>query len=122
MLSDLFSRWRIEEYFRYKKQHYGFEGFRVRSLKAINALNRYVSFAICWLSTIGEKDENSKLKQIILAKAMALKKEVSFYLYQYGYGVMRILAQAHQGIHGWFKKKWERYKQLDMFRMVRMNN
>lgn len=117
-----FSRWRIEEYFRYKKQHYGFEGFRVRSLKAINALNRYVSFAICWLSTIGEKDENSKLKQIILAKAMALKKKVSFYLYQYGYGVMRILAQAHQGIQGWFKKKWEKYKQLDMFRMVRMNN
>lgn len=51
---------------------------------------------------------------------MALKKEVSFFLYQYGYGVMRILAQAHQGIRGWFRKKWEKYRQLEMFLVVRM--
>ena len=34
-----FSRWRIEEYFRCKKQMFQFENFRVRKLKAINALN-----------------------------------------------------------------------------------
>ena len=34
-----FSRWRIEEYFRCKKQTYQFENFRVRKLEAINALN-----------------------------------------------------------------------------------
>ena len=33
-----FSRWRIEEYFRAKKQVFDFENFRVRSLAAINAL------------------------------------------------------------------------------------
>ena len=121
IVRSYFSRWRIEEYFRFKKQHYGFEGFRVRSLKAINALNRYVSFSIGLLSTISQKDENSQLKQSILAKAMALKKEVSFFLYQYGYGVMRILAQAHQGIRGWLKKKWEKYKQLEMILVTRMN-
>jgi hypothetical protein len=31
------SRWRIEEYFRFKKQHFSFEGYRVRSLKSMNA-------------------------------------------------------------------------------------
>lgn len=87
-----FLRWSIEEYFGFKKQHYGFEDFRERSLKAINTLNRFVSFAIGLLSTISQKDENSRLMQTILAKAMALKNEVSFLLYQYGYGVMRILA------------------------------
>ena len=121
IVRSYFSRWRIEEYFRFKKQHYHFEGFRVRSLKAINALNRYVSFAIGLLGTLSQKGENSQLKQSILAKAMALKKEVSFFLYQYGYGVMRILAQAHQGIRGWFRKKWEKYRQLEMFLVVRMN-
>lgn len=34
-----FSRWKIEEYFRSKKQMFQFENFRVRKLKAINALN-----------------------------------------------------------------------------------
>lgn len=29
-----------------QKQHLGFEGFRVRNLKAMNALNRYLSYAI----------------------------------------------------------------------------
>ena len=52
---------------------------------------------------------------------MALKKEVSFYLYRYGYGLVRILAQAHQGIRGWLKKKWEKYKQLEMILVTRMN-
>ena len=39
------SRWRIEEYFRFKKQHFGFENFRVRSLMSINNLN---AFNICY--------------------------------------------------------------------------
>ena len=34
-----FSRWRIEEYFRCKKNVFDFENFRVRSISAINALN-----------------------------------------------------------------------------------
>ena len=38
-----FSRWRIEEYFRCKKQTYQFENFRVRKLEAINALNFYIT-------------------------------------------------------------------------------
>ena len=31
-----FYRWRVEEYFRSKKQEYDFENMRVRSLKAMN--------------------------------------------------------------------------------------
>ena len=38
-----FSRWRIEEYFRCKKQMFQFENFRVRKLKAINALNFFIT-------------------------------------------------------------------------------
>lgn len=36
---NYFSRWKIEEYFRCKKQMFQFENFRVRKLHAINALN-----------------------------------------------------------------------------------
>ncbi|MDI9413509.1 MAG: transposase, partial [Bacillota bacterium] len=40
------SRWRIEEYFRFKKQAYNFENFRVRNLKAINNLNQLLTYAL----------------------------------------------------------------------------
>ena len=46
-----FSRWRIEEYFRCKKQTYQFENFRVRKLEAINALNFYITLAMAFFSS-----------------------------------------------------------------------
>ena len=42
-------RWRIEEYFRCKKQMFQFENFRVRKLKAINALNFYITLCMASL-------------------------------------------------------------------------
>ena len=41
-----FSRWRIEEYFRCKKQVFQFENFRVRNLKSINALNFHITISL----------------------------------------------------------------------------
>ncbi|MHC1787088.1 MAG: hypothetical protein AB9880_08530 [Christensenellales bacterium] len=70
----------------------------MRSLKAINALNRCVSFAIALLGLLSQKGEYSQLKQGNLARAMALKKEASFFLYRYGCGAARVLAQAQEGI------------------------
>ena len=53
-----FSRWRIEEYFRCKKQQFNFEDFRVRKLKAINALNFYITVAMTYLARITMKDRH----------------------------------------------------------------
>ena len=47
-----FSRWKIEEYFRCKKQMFQFENFRVRKLRAINALNFYITLCMAFLSII----------------------------------------------------------------------
>ena len=38
-----FSKWRIEEYFRAKKQEYDLENIRVRSLKSINNVNKILT-------------------------------------------------------------------------------
>jgi transposase len=45
-----FSRWKIEEYFRCKKQMFQFENFRVRKLKAIHALNFYLTLCMASLA------------------------------------------------------------------------
>ena len=49
------SRWRIEEYSPFKKQHFAFESFRVRSLVAINNLNALVTYAIGLLGLLADK-------------------------------------------------------------------
>lgn len=50
-----FMRWRIEEYFRFKKQHLGFENIRVRTLKAMNNTKQFLSMVIALLCLQAEK-------------------------------------------------------------------
>ncbi len=97
------SRWRIEEYFRFKKQHFGFEGFRVRSIKAINALNSLLSFSISFLNRIMGKKADHKLKTAALRKANALREKVFFHYYRIAKGLAAILASARIGIKDWYK-------------------
>ena len=66
-------RWRIEEYFRSKKQQFNFENFRARKLKAINALNFYVSAAMAYLARVTMKDETNHIKYAVINAADPIK-------------------------------------------------
>jgi hypothetical protein len=107
-----FSRWRIEEYFRAKKQIFKFENFRVRSLKSINALNIHITLSMAFLVHISMKKATSAIKVKILEVAAPLKQKVGFLLYRLAKGILGILAYARRGIKGWFKTKRPRYSQL----------
>jgi IS4 transposase len=98
------SRWRIEEYFRFKKQHFRFENFRVRSLKAINTLNYLLTFSISLLNKIlGSKAD--RLKATICKRANSIRKNILFHYYRIAKGLARILALARTGIKDWYKSK-----------------
>lgn len=73
-----FSRWKIEEYFRCKKQVFQFENFRVRKLKAINALNFYITLCMAFLAHMSMKSESHALKVSIIQTAAPIKEKVSF--------------------------------------------
>lgn len=70
-----FSRWRIEEYFRCKKQVFQFENFRVRKLAAINALNFYITLCMAFLAHMYMKSESNGLKVAIIQKADPIKEK-----------------------------------------------
>ena len=74
-----FSRWKIEEYFRCKKQMFQFENFRVRKLSAINALNFYITLCMAFLAHISMKPETNALKVSIIQKADPVKEKVYFF-------------------------------------------
>jgi hypothetical protein len=107
-----FSRWRIEEYFRAKKQVFQFENFRVRNLVAINALNILITTCMAFLAHMTMKDETHSLKVAIIEEAAPLKNKVHFHYYRIALGISRILAHAYQGVRLWFKTKRPRYRQL----------
>jgi len=107
-----FSRWRIEEYFRCKKQVFKFENFRVRKLKSINALNFYITLCMAFLALITTKSETNALKVSIIKKAAPIKEKVQFYYYRLAKGISGILSYAKEGVRLWFKTKRPAYRQL----------
>ena len=107
-----FSRWKIEEYFRCKKQMFRFENFRVRKLKAINALNFYITLCMAFLAHISMKPETNAQKVSIIQKANPIKKKVHFCYYRLAKGIIGILSYAKEGIRLWFRTKRPVYRQL----------
>ncbi len=107
-----FSRWRIEEYFRCKKQVFKFENFRVRKLKSINALNFYITLCMAFLAQISMKSETNALKVSIIKKAAPVKEKVQFCYYRLAKGISGILSYAKEGVRLWFRTKRPAYRQL----------
>lgn len=108
------SRWRIEEYFRFKKQHFGFENFRVRSLTSINNLNQLLTYAIGLLGIVVEKLDTSKFARRLIQNARALRTSIQFYYYQLAEGIAATLAHARAGIQDWFRIRRNRPRQLEL--------
>lgn len=107
-----FSRWRIEEYFRCKKQMFRFENFRVRKLAAINALNFYITLCMAFLAHLSMKPETNALKAAVIQTAAPIKKKVRFCYYRLSKGVRGILSYAREGVRLWFRTKRPAYRQL----------
>lgn len=101
------SRWRIEEYFRFKKQEYGFENFRVRSLKSINNLNQLLTYTIGMLGILADNIGSKRLSDNIILNSKAFKKKCLFYYYQVARGISNTLAYARSGI-----KEWQNIRKL----------
>ena len=107
-----FSRWKIEEYFRCKKQMFQFENFRVRKLHAINALNFYITLCMAFLAHISMKEETNALKVSIIKSADSIKEKVYFCYYRLAKGILSILSYAKERVMLWFRTKRPAYRQL----------
>ncbi len=107
-----FSRWKIEEYFRCKKQMFQFENFRVRKIKAINALNFYITLCMAFLGMISMESGTNALKVSIIKTADPVKQKVFFCYYRLAKGISGILSYAKEGIRLWFRTKRSAYRQL----------
>lgn len=94
-------RWRIEEYFKFKKQEYNFENFRVRTMKAINNLNKMLSYVIGLIGLLSEKIGKREFVNKIIKESKSLRESVYLWFYQLARGIYNILKMARTGIRDW---------------------
>lgn len=104
------NRWRIEEYFKFKKQEYNFENFRVRTLKAINNLNKMLTYTIGLIALLSEKIEKREFVNRIIKESKSLKDTVFLWFYQLARGIYNILSMARTGI-----RKWENIRKIKTY-------
>ena len=108
-------RWRIEEYFKSKKQNYDFENFRLRSLNAINNLNLILTCVMLHLGMLTEKMNVKLLVIKIIEASESLKNKALVWYGQISTGISEILKYAHTGIKEWLKiETRSKYKQLEL--------
>ena len=108
-------RWRIEEYFKSKKQNYDFENFRLRSLNAINNLNTILTCVMLHLGILTEKMNIKLLVIKIIEASESLKNKALVWYGQISTGISKILEHAHTGIKDWFEIETRSdYKQLQL--------
>ncbi|WP_432650563.1 hypothetical protein [Huintestinicola sp.] len=107
-------RWRIEEYFKFKKQNFDFENIRVQSLKSIRNLDLLLTIAIGYIAEISGKPENIKLRAEIIEVSKRLFGVPNFLYYAVADGIFEILKTVKSGIHRFFSLP-ESSGQLSLF-------
>lgn len=91
-------RWKIEEFYRFKKQTFKFEDIRVMSLKAMNNINFLLNILIGFLSM---KSTDSQDKPIIVTLVNNVKqifKKTKCILYTLCHGIKNAFAKYNTGL------------------------
>lgn len=95
-------RWRIEEYFKFKKQGFDFENLRVQSLKSIRNLDLLLTIAIGYVAELSGKSDNIRLRTEIIEVSKRLFGTPKFVYYAVADGIFEILKAVKTGIASFF--------------------
>jgi len=107
-------RWRIEEYFKFKKQQFELEDLRVISLQSIRNLNLFATLAAGYIGLFSSVHKES----IFFAELKECSKRIyeipKFIFYALGYAMERVLSMSRCGIRGYIPPK-VKSQQLNLF-------
>jgi hypothetical protein len=91
-------RWRVEEYYRFKKTQFDMENIRVLSMDSICAMVFLLSVLSGWIAMLANKKGESSLLEAVLSKAKRVHGIPQFTLYAVADGIYDILKRATRGI------------------------
>jgi len=94
ILKSYLLRWRVEEYYRFKKVQFGLENIRVLSLESLKTLNLLVSMLTGWLSLLSAKRGESLLLERVWECAKRIYKIPKFTLYATADGIFEVFSKT----------------------------
>lgn len=99
-------RWKIEEHFRFKKQQYGFEDFRIRTLNAIRTLHQLVTLLTGYLALLTQQPDtviSCVLRDAARAVPRSIKRKPKrFFHYELAAGFAKLLQKTSVNLHAHF--------------------
>jgi len=98
-------RWRIEEFYGFKKQQLDFEGFRVRSLQSIRNLDLLVTIAAGWIGLISEKSDERIMVMELIHLSRRIYNTPNFVFYAIADGLFFLAAKVGKGIADMLRTK-----------------
>lgn len=114
-------RWRIEEYFKFKKQQFELEDLRVMSLQSIRNLNLSATLAAGYIGLTSSAHEESIFLMELKECSQRIYGVPQFIFYALGYAIERVLSMSRKGINGFLTKR-VRSQQLNMFKHFKIEN
>jgi hypothetical protein len=112
-------RWRIEEYFKFKKQQFDFEDIRVWSLKSIRNFNLIATITVGYIGiTTSEKKDSIFLKELKEC-SKRIYEIPKFIYYAIGYAMEDILVKTKVGIQSFIPKNIKS-QQFDIFKCFKL--
>ena len=107
-------RWRIEEYFKFKKQQFELEDLRVMSMQSIRNLNLLATLAVGYIGLVSSVHEDSIFLKELKECSKRIYEVPKFIFYAIGYAIERVLSMSRKGIGGLLTKKGKS-QQLNLF-------
>lgn len=107
-------RWRIEEYYRFKKNQFKFEDLRVRSLNSIRNLNLILMIVVGYIGYISEKQDGKSYVLELIHISKRIYEISNFVFYAIADGLFAVLSKGKAGISDMLKKK-SKSAQLTIF-------
>jgi hypothetical protein len=98
-------RWRIEEFYAFKKQQFGLEDLRVRSLNSIRNLDLLLTIAMGYLGFMSAKGENRKIVMELIHISKRIYGIPKFFYYAIADGMNIVFARAKPGFSYLLRKK-----------------
>lgn len=98
-------RWRIEEFYGFKKQQFDFEGFRVRSLSSIRNLDMLVTIAIGYIALMSEKADERRIVMELIEISKRIYETPKFVFYAIADGLFNVMAKSTGSISDMLRKK-----------------
>ena len=92
-------RWKIEEYYRFKKQQFNLEDMRVRSLNLIRNLELLITVAVGYIGFVSEKCEERIAAMQLIECSKRIFGTNKFIFYAVAGGLFALLAKYKRGIN-----------------------